>query len=58
MERVWLKHYPAGVKETVNYEAYHSLVELLEEGVTRYAPKDAFRFMGKAWASSLATAWP
>jgi long-chain acyl-CoA synthetase len=49
MERVWLKHYPAGVKETVNYAAYHSLVELLEEGMTRYAPKDAFRFMGKAW---------
>ncbi|MGC4061243.1 MAG: AMP-binding protein [Aquabacterium sp.] len=49
MERVWLRHYPPGVKEQVDVAACHSLVELLEEGMTRYAARTAFTFMGKGW---------
>jgi long-chain acyl-CoA synthetase len=37
------------VKEEVDVTAYPSLVELLEEGMTRYAARTAFTFMGKGW---------
>jgi long-chain acyl-CoA synthetase len=49
MERVWLKHYPPGVQDDVDVAACPSLVELLEEGMTRHAARTAFTFMGKAW---------
>jgi long-chain acyl-CoA synthetase len=49
MDKIWLKHYPPGVRHTVDTTAYRSLVELLDEGMTRYAHRPAYRFMGRAW---------
>lgn len=47
MEKIWLKSYPAGVPEDIDYSAYPSLVALLEESFTRYADRNAFECMGK-----------
>ncbi|MBI5924718.1 MAG: AMP-binding protein [Aquabacterium sp.] len=52
MEKIWLKHYPPGVPHSVDPAAYNSLVELLDEGLTRHAPLPAYRFMGRAWLFS------
>ena len=49
MDKVWLKHYPPGVKHHVDIGAYRSLVQLLEEGMNRHAERAAFAFMGDAW---------
>jgi long-chain acyl-CoA synthetase len=50
MDKIWLKHYPPGVPATVDVSAYASLVELLEEGLSRHAPLTAFKFMGRGWS--------
>jgi long-chain acyl-CoA synthetase len=47
MEKIWLKHYPAGVPHEINPDQYPSLVALLEESFTKYAERPAFKFMGK-----------
>jgi len=47
MEKIWLKSYPAGVPEEVDYSAFPSLVALLEESFKRFADRDAFECMGK-----------
>jgi long-chain acyl-CoA synthetase len=49
MDKIWLKHYPPGVRHTVDTSAYRSLVELMQEGMTRFAQRPAYRFMGGAW---------
>ncbi len=43
----WLKSYPDGVPAEVDYRAYGSLVELLEESFRKYAKRDAAACMGK-----------
>jgi long-chain acyl-CoA synthetase len=48
MEKIWLKHYPAGVPAEVKTDLYPSLVALLEESFARYRDLPAYRFMGKA----------
>jgi len=47
MEKIWLKSYPEGVPEDVDFSAYPSLVTLLEESFKRYADRSAFECMGK-----------
>ena len=37
MERIWLKHYPAGVPADIDPSKYKSLVELLEESLLSQA---------------------
>lgn len=37
MEKIWLKHYPAGIPSEIHPEQYHSLAELLLEACQRYA---------------------
>jgi len=49
MEKIWLRHYPPGVRHTVDASAYRSLVELLDEGMARHAELTAYRFMGGSW---------
>jgi len=49
MEKIWLKQYPPGVPHTIDTSAYRSLVDLLDEGLTRHASLPAYRFMGRAW---------
>jgi len=48
MEKIWLKHYPAGVPAELKTDLYPSLVALLEESFARYRDLPAYRFMGKA----------
>ena len=47
MEKIWLKHYPAGVPAEVKTDLYPSLVALLEESFRRYRNLPAYKFMGK-----------
>jgi len=42
----WLPHYPAGVGPEVDVGQYSSLVDLIDECVTRYADRVAYSFMG------------
>ena len=48
MEKVWLKHYPAGVPREINPGEYRSLVQLLEESFQKYASRSAFVCMDKS----------
>jgi long-chain acyl-CoA synthetase len=47
MERIWLKHYPAGVPADIDTSQYQSLVDLLEESFAKYANRKAFICMDK-----------
>lgn len=47
MDRIWLKHYPAGVPGEIDVSAYSSLPALLEESFKKYRDRDALIFMGK-----------
>jgi long-chain acyl-CoA synthetase len=47
MEKIWLKHYPAGVPANIDVEQYPSLVALVEESLKKYASLPAYKFMGK-----------
>ncbi|MGX9425896.1 MULTISPECIES: long-chain fatty acid--CoA ligase [Bradyrhizobium] len=48
MERIWLKHYPAGVPADIDVTQYSSLVELLEESFAKFADRKSFICMDKA----------
>jgi long-chain acyl-CoA synthetase len=48
MERIWLKHYPAGVPADIDPSQYASLVDLLEESFKKFADRKAFICMDKA----------
>jgi long-chain acyl-CoA synthetase len=48
MERIWLKHYPAGVPADIDTSQYSSLVTLLEESFAKFADRKAFICMDKA----------
>ncbi|MBI5261448.1 MAG: long-chain fatty acid--CoA ligase [Bradyrhizobium sp.] len=48
MERIWLKHYPAGVPADIDPTQYSSLVELFEESFAKFADRKAFICMDKS----------
>jgi long-chain acyl-CoA synthetase len=48
MERIWLKHYPAGVPADIDVTQYSSLVTLLEESFKKFADRKAFICMDKS----------
>jgi long-chain acyl-CoA synthetase len=48
MERIWLKHYPAGVPADIDPAQYASLVALLEESFAKFADRKAFICMDKS----------
>ncbi|MGJ4948835.1 long-chain fatty acid--CoA ligase [Bradyrhizobium sp. HKCCYLS20291] len=48
MERIWLKHYPAGVPADIDPSKYASLVDLLEESFKKFADRRALICMDKA----------
>ena len=48
MERIWLKHYPAGVPRRSTPRSTNSLVALLEECFAKYRDRRAFICMDKA----------
>jgi long-chain acyl-CoA synthetase len=47
MEKIWLKHYPAGVPAEVKIDVYPSLIALLEESFKKHRDLPAYKFMGK-----------
>jgi len=50
MQRIWLKHYPAGVPAEIDLDACPSLVALLEESFRRHREATAYLFMGRAFS--------
>lgn len=48
MEKLWLKHYPAGVPAEIDASQYRSLAQLLEESFRKYADRRAFVCMDRA----------
>ncbi len=46
MDKPWLSRYPAEVPETIDADAYPSLVEMFESSVREYADQPAFMNMG------------
>ena len=46
MEKIWLKHYPAGMPQEIDASQYGSLVALLDEAMRKYKDRVAFRCMG------------
>ena len=47
MERIWLKHYPAGVPADIDPDKYQSIRDLFEEGVAKFGNRPAYYCMGK-----------
>ena len=47
MDRFWLKHYPPGVPADVDLTQYRSLVHLIDDGLVRFASRDAYAFMDR-----------
>lgn len=43
----WLKHYPPGVPETIDYQAYQSCVELFDKAIAEFHDRPAFISMGR-----------
>lgn len=48
MQRLWLKSYPPGVPAEVDVDAFHSIVDIFEQSVTRYAERPAYVQMGES----------
>jgi long-chain acyl-CoA synthetase len=49
MEKIWLKHYPAGVPAEIDVAEYPSLVALMDDAFTRFRDRTAYLYMGKAF---------
>jgi len=47
MDRIWLKHYPPGVPADIDADAYASLAQLIEEGFSKFASRNAYAFMDR-----------
>jgi long-chain acyl-CoA synthetase len=47
MEKTWLKQYPAGVPEKIDFAQYPSLTALVDESLKKFAALPAYKFMGK-----------
>ena len=47
MEKIWLKHYPAGVPAEIDANKYQSIRDLFEESVANFRERPAYYCMGK-----------
>jgi long-chain acyl-CoA synthetase len=47
MEKFWLQHYPPGVPAEVDVDQYSSLVQLMEEGFSKFAQRNAYAYMDR-----------
>ena len=47
MEKIWLKHYPAGVPAEIDPYKYQSIRDLFEESVASFGERPAYYCMGK-----------
>src|SRR5690625_4054444 len=52
MDKVWLKHYPEGVPETIDMSRYASLAALMEEAFEQHPDRPAFSNFGHALSFS------
>lgn len=43
----WYKHYPEGIPHEINADAYPSLVEMIEDGFTKFSDNAAYSNLGK-----------
>ncbi len=50
MEKIWLKHYPAGVPATIDVDAFPSLLALLDESFKTYRDRALCTFMGRSFS--------
>ena len=48
MEKIWLKHYPAGVRAEIDAQLYPSLVDLMESGFSKYRDRSAYKMLGSS----------
>ena len=48
MEKTWLNNYPSGVPADINPEHYHSLLDIYEQSIVKFADKPAYINMGKS----------
>jgi long-chain acyl-CoA synthetase len=48
MEKVWLKHYPAGVPAEIDVDEFRSIGDLFARSVRQYGPRKAYINMDKA----------
>lgn len=48
IDRVWLKSYPPGVPAEINPDAYHSIVDVMQQTCLRFHDKPAYANMGVA----------
>ena len=46
MEKIWLKHYPAGVPAEIDPDKYQSIRDLFDECVASFADRPAYHCMG------------
>jgi long-chain acyl-CoA synthetase len=46
MERIWLKHYPAGVPADIDPHKYQSIRELFDECIANFGERPAYHCMG------------
>jgi len=47
MEKIWLKHYPAGVPAEIDPDKYQSIRDLFEESVINFGERPAYYCMGR-----------
>ena len=46
VEKIWLKSYPPGMPETIDVDAYQSIVEVFEQAIAKFGDHPAFTNMG------------
>lgn len=46
MEKLWLKSYPPGIKAEIDVDEYHSVAEVFDQAVQKYAELPSFSNMG------------
>ena len=47
VDRIWLKHYPAGIPAEIDADHFSSIPDLLEKIVAKFADKPAFHNLGR-----------
>jgi len=47
VNRIWLQHYPAGVPAEINPSEFRSLLELIDDGITRHRDQPCFTCMDR-----------
>jgi len=47
MEKIWLKHYPAGVPADIDPEKYQSIRDLFDECIANFGERPAYHCMGR-----------